>query len=289
MREFPAERAGEPAARRGELGAADIDALAARVAAFHGGIDVAAADGAFGAPTKSCGFAQETLRSSLRCWPRTRSASELESFVAWTEASTPRAAALSCVVARRLRARMPRRSPSRQHRAHRRRARHLRRHRVQRRDALDRRDERSRLHRDGSRGARSRRPGAPLSQRVSRAHRRLRGPRGAAVLSRVPRARARKIARLRATQARRRRSGMRRSRSRAATFARAHLRDRSAAGIDHHPRPLGLRQDGGIAGAARAIGAVRVRSDVERKRLHGSPPTRAMRRRYRRTDCMRRR
>ena len=50
MREFPQDALASVLLERGELGAADIDALAARVAGFHAAIDVAAAAGAFGTP-----------------------------------------------------------------------------------------------------------------------------------------------------------------------------------------------------------------------------------------------
>ena len=87
----------------------------------------------------------------------------------------------------RLRARMPRGPPSQQHRRHRWRGHRLRLHRVQRRAALDRRDERNRVHDDGSCGPRAAGPRAPVRQRVSREHRRLRGTGGVSVLPRLPR------------------------------------------------------------------------------------------------------
>ena len=102
------------------------------------------------------------------------------------------------------------------------------------------------------RGPRPRRSRAPLSQRVSRADRRPRRARGAAVLSRVSRARPRQDrAAARGTARQPAPRAARRSPSRAATCGwRAAIRGAAAAGIDHHLRALGLRQDGDFAGVA---------------------------------------
>jgi aminoglycoside phosphotransferase family enzyme/predicted kinase len=58
MREFPQDALASRALERGELGTAEVDALAAIVAAFHGRVGVAPPDGAFGAPA-------EVLRAAL--------------------------------------------------------------------------------------------------------------------------------------------------------------------------------------------------------------------------------
>src|SRR5271167_3267482 len=52
MREFPQHALATAILARGELALADIDALAATVAAFHGAIAVAGAQAAFGAPAE---------------------------------------------------------------------------------------------------------------------------------------------------------------------------------------------------------------------------------------------
>ena len=53
MREFPQDALASRLLERGKLDATDIDALAARVAAFHGDIDVASSDSDHGAAPES--------------------------------------------------------------------------------------------------------------------------------------------------------------------------------------------------------------------------------------------
>ena len=99
MREFPQKRwpAGCSGAASSEP--ADIDSLAARVAGFHGTIAVAAADGAFGASDEILRLAQrklcEVLAPLLATSPERPSS---RSSAPGPSASTPLAAALSFVV-----------------------------------------------------------------------------------------------------------------------------------------------------------------------------------------------
>ncbi len=144
---------------------------------------------ASGRRTRSCGSRCRTSTRSGRCATIRTIAQRQDALRAWTEREHAAAARrIRTAQGGRLRARMPRRPSSRQHRGHRRRGHRLRLHRVQRRAALDRRDERNRVHDDGSRGPRAAGPRAPVRQRVSREHRRLRGTGGVSVLPRLPRA-----------------------------------------------------------------------------------------------------
>ncbi|MEO8346327.1 MAG: AAA family ATPase [Betaproteobacteria bacterium] len=84
MREFPQEALASRVLARDQLAAEDIDALASRVAAFHAASDRTAADSAFGAP-------DVILRIALANFPRLRSAAAtpveeraLAALEAWT-------------------------------------------------------------------------------------------------------------------------------------------------------------------------------------------------------------
>ena len=85
MREFPQEALASRALARGELSAADIDALAAKVAAFHHTACVASIDGPFGAP-------DNVLRTALQNFTQIRllldthaEVADLDALAAWTE------------------------------------------------------------------------------------------------------------------------------------------------------------------------------------------------------------
>jgi hypothetical protein len=123
-----------------------------------------------------------------------------------------------------------------------------------------------RFHCDGSRGSWARRSRASLPQRVSRDDGRLCRPGCAAVLSRIPALVRAKVALLRADSSRPRTRARRVARlfALAAKYARAR---KPALVITH-----GLSGSGKTAisqALVDAFGAVRVRSDVERKRMRG--------------------
>ena len=85
MREFPQEALASRALARNELCAADIDALAAKVAAFHRTAGVASIDGPFGTP-------DNLLRTALQNFTQIRlllntdaEVADLDALAAWTE------------------------------------------------------------------------------------------------------------------------------------------------------------------------------------------------------------
>ena len=85
MREFPQEALASALLDRGELGAADIDALATRIAAFHETIDSAAPTGRYGTPA---GILRLALQNVAEIdWLATGEAErgELGLLRAWTE------------------------------------------------------------------------------------------------------------------------------------------------------------------------------------------------------------
>src|SRR6266705_2383206 len=73
MREFPQDALASRSLSRGELVPADIDALAVKVAAFHGAIEVAAAGAGFGAP-----------EGILQLLDDPAERAEIDALVAWT-------------------------------------------------------------------------------------------------------------------------------------------------------------------------------------------------------------
>ena len=85
MREFPQDALAGRLLARNELGAAEIEALAAQVAAFHGAIDVAPPDGPFGAPEAVLQLAMQNFVQirSLAAAPEERA--EIDALAAWTE------------------------------------------------------------------------------------------------------------------------------------------------------------------------------------------------------------
>lgn len=80
MREFAQDSLASRLLERGELGMADIDSLAASIAAFHGAIDIAAGDAAFGAPEGILRLAQQNFTQLAPGGQR----DELEVLCSWT-------------------------------------------------------------------------------------------------------------------------------------------------------------------------------------------------------------
>jgi len=85
MREFPQSALASGLLATGMLEPTDIDKLAAKVAAFHGSIAVAAPDGAFGAPDEILRLAQRNFEAFVPLPARSPERSELEELRAWTE------------------------------------------------------------------------------------------------------------------------------------------------------------------------------------------------------------
>jgi uncharacterized protein len=86
MREFPQDALASRLLQRGELDAADIDALAAKVARFHGTIAVAAPDGAYGTPDGILDLARRNFGEIAPHLACESERGELERLRAWTEA-----------------------------------------------------------------------------------------------------------------------------------------------------------------------------------------------------------
>ncbi len=85
MREFPQEALASRLLARGEFGAAEIDALAAQVAGFHGEIAVAVPDGTFGAPDGILRLAQQNFAQIAPLLSTGTERDELEDVRVWTE------------------------------------------------------------------------------------------------------------------------------------------------------------------------------------------------------------
>jgi aminoglycoside phosphotransferase family enzyme/predicted kinase len=85
MREFPQDALAGRLLARNELGAADIDALAAQVAAFHAAIDVAPPYSPFGAPDAVLQLAMQNFAQlrPLAAAPEARA--DIDALAAWTE------------------------------------------------------------------------------------------------------------------------------------------------------------------------------------------------------------
>ena len=94
MREFPQDALASRLLAAGQLGPADIDILASRVAEFHGAIAVAAPDGRLAPPKKSCVSRSATSRSLPPAGDGS-GAVELEDLRAWTEREHAACATLS--------------------------------------------------------------------------------------------------------------------------------------------------------------------------------------------------
>ena len=85
MREFPQDALASVLLERGELGRPDIDALAARVAAFHAAIDVATAAGTFGTPDGILRLAQRNFAEIDPLLSIEAERREMEAIRAWAE------------------------------------------------------------------------------------------------------------------------------------------------------------------------------------------------------------
>jgi aminoglycoside phosphotransferase family enzyme/predicted kinase len=85
MREFPQDALASRILARSELSAADIDALAAKVAAFHGAIGVAAPASAFGAPSEVLRVARQNFVQLRPLLATVEEHDEIDALAAWTE------------------------------------------------------------------------------------------------------------------------------------------------------------------------------------------------------------
>ena len=94
MREFPQEALASRALRRGELSAADVDTLAAKVAAFHRTTSRGRARRAVRRPGRACSASRgRTSRRYGRCWSPPRRSPTSMRLPRGPIASTPRCAA----------------------------------------------------------------------------------------------------------------------------------------------------------------------------------------------------
>jgi aminoglycoside phosphotransferase family enzyme/predicted kinase len=237
-----------------------VDRLAALVATFHGSIPRAAPASGHGAAALIRETALDNFRQS-RAFVEDRESVEALERLREVDRSRVRAARgnLRRATASRVRARVPWRPAPGQCRPDRRRAGTVRLHRVQRAAALDRRHERGGFHSHGSVRARRARACVPFPEYVPRAHGDYEG---LAVLRFYLVYRALVRAKVAAIQ--RRRTTLERYLRVAQTLTRG--------------APAGLVVTCGLSGSGKttlagllagSLGAVRVRSDVERKRLHG--------------------
>ena len=157
----------------------------------------------------------------------------------------------------------------------RRRGRHdFRLHRVQSRSAVDRCHQRDRLLHDGSGRPRTSRPGPPFFERVPRMVGRLRGARRLSAVLHLSGPRSGQGS---PTAAQARRTLRRRERAARAELSNyLHLAEKST--VKHDPFLAithGLSGSGKTFGSqvvVEQIGAIRLRSDIERKRLAGLGP-----------------
>lgn len=85
MREFPQDALASRILGRGELTGADIDVLAAKVAAFHGTIGVAARDGVLGSPQEILRVARQNFAQMAPLLATVAERDEIEELRAWTE------------------------------------------------------------------------------------------------------------------------------------------------------------------------------------------------------------
>ena len=85
MREFPQEALASRLLSRNAVSAADIDALAAKVAGFHAAIAVAAPDGPFGRPEVILGIALDNFAQIHRLTEDVAGQAELATLREWTE------------------------------------------------------------------------------------------------------------------------------------------------------------------------------------------------------------
>ncbi len=85
MREFSQEALASRLLSRNELGAADIDALAVQVAAFHASIEVAAPDSTFGRPDDILGIALQNFAQILPLSAAPGERAEFDALALWTK------------------------------------------------------------------------------------------------------------------------------------------------------------------------------------------------------------
>jgi uncharacterized protein len=85
MREFPQQALATAILARGELAPADIDTLAARVAAFHGAIAVAGAESVFGTPDEVLRLARQNFAQLRPLLAAGAEHDEIDALSAWTE------------------------------------------------------------------------------------------------------------------------------------------------------------------------------------------------------------
>ena len=85
MREFPQEALASLLLSRNELGAADIDVLAAKVSAFHATIEVAGPDSAFGRPDDVLRFALQNFSQIRPLLGAPAERADLDALALWAE------------------------------------------------------------------------------------------------------------------------------------------------------------------------------------------------------------
>lgn len=85
MREFPQNALASQILARGELQPADIDALAVKVAAFHGAAGAAGSGSAFGAPSEVLRVARQNFTQLRPLLATVEEHDEIDALSAWTE------------------------------------------------------------------------------------------------------------------------------------------------------------------------------------------------------------
>jgi len=274
MREFAQSALASRLLERGELGPRDIDALAASVARFHGAIEVAAAGAGFGTPESIRRIAIDNCAALLELADGEDERSEIEALARWTRHEASR---LAGAWSRRLEGGFVRECHGDLHLGN-----------IARIDGgltifdciefnpgfrwIDVMSEVAFVVMDLDYRRR-----ADLARRFLNAYLEITGDyAGLEVLSFYLAYRAlvrAKVARLRAAQL-----AAGRARRDAVEEARAHERLASAYVATPHPAIVithGLSGSGKTTlsqGLVETLGALRVRSDVERKRLHGAGP-----------------
>jgi hypothetical protein len=92
MRRFPQDALADSLARRGELGAPQVDALAAAIAAFHASIPAASSDADYGSPERIAATALASFEQLGALAPA--EGARLAELRAWTESESARLAGL---------------------------------------------------------------------------------------------------------------------------------------------------------------------------------------------------
>jgi predicted kinase len=85
MQEFPQDALASRILARGEIGPVDIDVLAGKVASFHGAIEVAAPGAGFGSPEGILHRAQDNYNTILPLLDDPAERAEIDALAAWTE------------------------------------------------------------------------------------------------------------------------------------------------------------------------------------------------------------